>query len=294
MKKVLLFILFLVMFLFLSTSVYANSGSELIKRVNSDTKISDSFINLLYDATDDDAKIQVQINEIPNLVNHYNESYSFYTQLALNETDETIKSLISRIGSTVKKRSEILTEIRNAIENLDDKTFTSAWDSYDSNVDELNNEINEINSIYSSSDYDWLPWAFWITLITSFILFIISRGHPILPAEKVRNEFEKALFKSSLWPFAGATVSYVWQLMTPPGETYYVFWWLIVIGYIQFARGLYAYLRYSRPAINIAKHEQEDRLNKLLRSESYQEEDLKGKLEKIKKIKPTIEIGKKE
>jgi len=284
MKKI-IFLLFslITLFSFSTKGAYADTGSDVIKRFESDIQISNSVTDKLTAEKDPNAKIQILTNELPNLISHYNDSSTFYLQLANSSTNDNEKTLLQRLSTTTKNLSNNSTDIQQAIQNNDNTAYETALTNYDNSIAEMNGELKDVNAQYAST-YDWLPWAFWFTLITSGILFIISRGNPVLPAEKLRNQFEFALFKSSLWPFGGAAISYGWQLITPPGQTYYVLTWLIAIGYIQFARGLYAYIRYSRPAIELAKKEQQNKLEKLITSEQFIKGDEEEKAEEVEEL----------
>jgi hypothetical protein len=291
MKKIFLFLLFLVViFSFSSKGIYANTGNEIIKRFDSDISISNTLLDKLKSETNSDLKLQILLSEIPNLISHYNESSLIYLNLINSENDEESANLLRRLSATTKSLSDNFLTIRSAIQSDDEYRYNVALKTWGILISEINTEMNDVNAKFASS-YDWLPWAFWITLVTSLILFLISRGNPVLPAEILRNQFEFALFKSSLWPFGGALISYGWQLMTPPGETYYVLTWLIGIGYIQFARGLYSYIKYSRPAIETAKKEEQGKLEKLISSNKFNKESLKEKAKNIEKLSPVITLG---
>lgn len=293
MNKILFLLFFLItLFSFSSKGIYADTGSDVIKRLDSDISISNALFDKISAETVPNVKFQILTNEIPNLINHFNESSSFYLQLANAETDDSVKVLLQRLSATTQSLSENSKDIQLAIQDDNETAYNTALNNYDSSSNDLNNELKEVNSRYASG-YDWLPWAFWFTLATSLILFLISRGNSILPAEKLRDQFEFALFKSSLWPFGGAAISYGWQLITPPGETYYVLTWLIGIGYLQFARGLYSYIRYARPAIEAAKKEEQGKLEKLISSDKFDKESLKEKAKEISKMSPVINIAKK-
>lgn len=274
MKKIIFLLFFLItLFPFSIKGVYADTGSDVLKTLASDISTGNAFLDKVTKETDSDTKIQIVSDEIPNLINHFDSSSAFYLQLANAESDQDAKSLLLRLSATTKSLSENLNDAQIAIQNTDNTAYQTAWTNYDNNVQDLNNELKEVNSRYATT-YSWLPWVFWFTLATSLILFLISRGNPLLPAEKQNKQIQFALFKSSLWPFGGAAISYGWQLITPSGQTYYVLTWLIIIGYIGFVRGLYNYFNEVRPLLKKARKEQEEKIGKLFSPDETNKENL--------------------
>lgn len=286
-------ILIISLFFISSRFVYADTQADIIKRLDSDVAAANNFLTQI-ESTEDPAILLAIINrEAPLLRNHFDESSTFYTQIYNSESDENLQKILDKLINTAKGIAQSLSALEQAIEDGDETAFTNSLNTYDWHIEQLNVVIQDINSHYGVFDYTpWLALSFWFSLVVSGFLFIISRGNPILPAERLRNQFEFALFKSSLWPFGGSTISYFWSLLTPVGETYYVFWWPILIGYFQFFRGLYSYIRYSRPAINIAKQQEQEKLEALLTSEHFQKESLKEKAAEIGNLSPVIKVGK--
>lgn len=184
-----------------------------------------------------------------------------------------------------------LLRVEESIKTGDSDGYDSSLVTYDTHIASLNSNVQSLNNHFGVSDYSWLAWPFWFALIISVILFIMSRGNPILPAEQLRNQFEFALFKSSLWPTIGSAISYFWYLFTPPGETFYILWGPIAIGYFQFFRGLVTYIKDARPAINLAKNEEKTKLEALIRSDKFQKESMEEKVREIEKRKGVIDLS---
>lgn len=294
MKK-LIFSLFLSFIIFLSVSsfVFADSQSEIIQRVDSDIAVSNNLLRELKAVTNDPNAIsEVLLREIPIVTQHWNESANFYESKISNESDEELKTILTNINYDVKAMSLSMSKVLESINNGDNDTYSNALDQYDQHTVSLNSNVELLNNHFGSTDYSWLAWPFWISLSISVILFTMSRGSTILPAEQLRNQFEFALFKSSLWPLGGSAISYIWYLMTPPGQKFYILWGLIAFGFFQFLRGLYSYITLARPAINIAKKEEKTKLESLIRSDKFQHDNLKEKAKEIEKLTPIIHIGK--
>ena len=292
MKKI-LFLLFIFLNFLNPARIFAYTGSEVIQRVDSDITILNNLFSSVENENDPEIISATLIRDIPTVKQHLSESSTFYESAIATETDEELKTTIRNINNDIQGLQSNLTSAEDAINVGDEDLYSNALTSYDNNISSLNSHVQDLNSNLGVADYSWLVWPFIIAMIISVALFIMSRGNPILPAEQLRNQFEFALFKSSLWPFAGSAISYFWFLLTPPGGTFYILWWPIGIGYIQFARGLYSYIRYARPAINIAKREQQDKLEKLLMSDKFQHESLQQKAEEISKLDPVIRLGRK-
>ncbi len=295
MKKILLvFMLAVVFFLPMSLSAHASSQAEVVQRVDSDIETANGLISDIEAVRDDSAAIlQVLLRDIPAVTQHWDESSIFYESIIALETNDELKAILTNIDNEVKGLSSSLSRVGVAINSSDEDLYNSAFDEYDNHITVLNSNISLLNNYYGVSDYSWLAWPFWIALIISVVLFIMSRGSPILPAEQLRNQFEFALFKSSLWPLVGSAVSYFWYLSTPPGGTFYVLYGPIAIGYFQFFRGLYTYITGARPAINLAKKEEKSKLEALIRSDRFQKENMEEKIKEIESRKPVIHIGKK-
>lgn len=292
LKRILVTISFLILFL-LPQSVYAATQSEIIQRVDSDIKVANGLLSQVESVQNDaEAAIKVLLQNIPSVTQHWNESSIFYENKISIETDEQLKTILASVNTSVKGLSSSLLSVQNAIEQGDDEAYTSAFEQYDQYIESLNSQIEPLNNHFGVADYSWLAWPFWIALIISIVLFIMSRGSPVLPAEQLRNQFEFALFKSSLWPLGGSAISYIWFLMTPPGGTFYVLWGPIGIGYFQFLRGLHAYITLARPAINIAKKEEKAKLEALIRSDHFQKESMEEQVKEIEKRSGVIKIGK--
>ena len=238
--------------------------------------------------------MEVLLRDIPTVVAHWTESSSFYESAIFTETDEELKADLVDINNDIKNLSSSLLSVEESIKADDRDAYESAFDQYDKDIESLNSHVQSLNSHSGVADYSWLVWPFLIGLIISAVLFIMSRGNPILPAEQLRNQFEFALFKSSLWPLGGSTISYFWYIMTPPGESFYMLYGLIGIGYFQFFRGLYTYITLARPAINLAKKEEQTKLETLIRSDKFKKESMEEKVREIEKRRPTIHLGRKD
>lgn len=296
MKKILfLFTSFLILFFFISPVAHASTQEEIIQRVSSDTEIFNNLETEM-DAVknDPDAILQIIIRDSPSMVQHWNESSVFYESAIATEGNGELKAILTNIDTNVKALSTSLSALEDSITTGDRDAYSNASDKYYGSMESINTQIDLLNSHFGVADYSWLAWPFWVSLIISIYLFIISRGNPILPAEQLRNKFEFALFKSSLWPLGGSAISYFWFLGTPPGGTFYLLWGPIGIGFFQFFRGLYAYITLARPAINLAKKEQQTKLEALITSDKFQKESLEEQVKDIEKRSPFIHLGKKD
>lgn len=291
LKRIFIPILFLSFFLFPSL-VHADTQSEIIQRVDSDITVGNNLLSEIEAIQNDpDAGLAVLIRGIPSVTQHWNESSSFYESKIATETDEQLKIILKNINSDIKGLSSSLLSVQDAIEVGDEDVYTSVFEQYDRYIESLNAHIETLNNHFGVADYSWLAWPFWIALIISIVLFIMSRGNPVLPAEQLRNQFEFALFKSSLWPLGGSAISYIWFLMTPPGGTFYVLWGPIGVGYFQFFKGLHSYVTLARPAINIARTEEKGKLEALIRSDKFQKESMEEQVKEIEKRSGIIKIG---
>lgn len=293
MKKILfLFVLSLLVSLLSYSVVFADNQSEIIQRVDSDIQVGNNLLSEIEANQDDpDAVLAVLVRDIPSVTQHWNESSNFYESKISTETDEQLKVILTNINNDIKGLSSSLLTVQDAIEAGDVDAYTSAFEQYDRSIESLNAHIETLNNHFGVADYSWLAWPFWIALVISIVLFIMSRGNPVLPAEQLRNQFEFALFKSSLWPLGGSAISYIWFLMTPPGGTFYVLWGPIGIGYFQFFRGLHSYVTLARPAINIARTEEKGKLEALIRSDKFQKESMEEQVQEIEKRSGIIKIG---
>ena len=288
-------ILFFTLFL-LPRSVYGYTQSEIIQRIDSDVEA----VNSLSDSTeavkgDANAILEILARDIPSVVRHLDESSNFYALAILSETDEELKAILTNIDNDIKGLSSSLVSVEESMSEEDEDKYTNAFTQFDSYIESLNSDMKLFNDHFGGGvDYSWLAWPFWMSLIISIVLFMMSRGNPVLPAEQLRNKFEFALFKSSLWPLGGSAISYFWFLGTPPGGTFYLLWGPIGIGFFQFFKGLYAYITLARPAINLAKKEQQAKLEALITSDKFQKESLEEQVKEIEKRRPFIHLGKKD
>jgi len=291
LKRTLITISFLILFL-LPKVAYADTQADIIQRVDSDIQVGNNLLSEIEANQDDpDAVSAVLIRDIPSVTQHWNESSNFYESKIAAETDEELKTILTNINLDIKSLSASLLSVQDAIEAGDADAYTAAFEQYDRSIESLNAHIETLNSHFGVADYSWLAWPFWVALVISIVLFIISRGNPVLPAEQLRNQFEFALFKSSLWPLGGSAISYIWFLMTPPGGTFYVLWGPIGVGYFQFFRGLHSYVTLARPAINLARTEEKGKLEALIRSDKFQKESMKEQVQEIEKRSGIIKIG---
>lgn len=283
-------LLFVVTIFSFNISVYADTQQDIYSRISSDITAANNFFDRVETSSNPDTILNTYL---PTLRVQLNASSRYYISLINSEQDAELKSILTKINSAITGMSASLIAVESAVANGDEQALNIAAGNYDSYINDLNSAVKELDNHYGAVDYEpLLAILFWVTLVISATLFIMSRGSPVLPAEQLRNEFEFALFKASLWPFAGAAISYFWLLATPPGGTFYFLWGIIGIGFFQFFRGLYGYLRYSRPAINLAKHEQQKKLETLISSEDFQQESLREKAQEIAELKPVIRIGK--
>lgn len=294
LKRIFIATLFLIFFL-LPQSIYASTQEEIIQRVSSDTEIFNNLETEM-DAVKNDpsAILQIIIRDSPSMIQHWNESSAFYESAIATEENGEIKAILTNIDTNVKGLSTSLSALEDSIATGDEDAYSNASDQYYNSMKSINTQIDLLNSHFGVADYSWLAWPFWVSLIISIYLFIISRGNPVLPAEQLRNKFEFALFKSSLWPLGGSAISYFWFLGTPPGGTFYLLWGPIGIGFFQFFKGLYAYITLARPAINLAKKEQQAKLEALITSDKFQKESLEEQVKDIEKRSPFIHLGKKD
>ena len=291
-KMIIILILFSLFFSSAVPNVQAQDSSEIIKRVSSDIDQLNNLLNRSNQTANGEEVLQILKEEIPRINSHLDESIAYYQKIESETQDSELKSILNRIDTNLAYISSTLKLAEESIYNEDSESFEQAFANYDTYIENLNSAVRDLENQSGIVDYiPILSWSFWISLIISAILFIISRGNPLLPAEKLRNQFESALFKSSLWPFGGSALSYFWGLATPPGESYMIFWWPIVIGYFQFAKGLFNYIKYARPAINLAKIEQQKKLESLLVSDEFQHSNMKEKLEEIEKLKPVHKVN---
>ncbi|MBI3289773.1 hypothetical protein HYZ78_00065 [Candidatus Microgenomates bacterium] len=293
MKKILAsFILSLLTFLLSSSAIFADNQSEIIIRVDSDITVANNLISDMEVVQDNpEAVSEALLKDIPPVTAHWSESSAFYESKIASEVDEQLKTILTNINIEIKGLTLSLLQVEKSIKTNDRDTFENAFDQYDRHMELLNTHVESLNNHFGAADYSWLAWPFWIALVISVVLFLISRGSPVLPAEQLRNQFEFALFKSSLWPLAGTAISYFWYLATPPGETFYAFWGLIGVGFFQFARGLHTYVTEARPSINLAKSEEKSKLEALIRSEKFQKESMEEKVKDIERRKPVLNLS---
>jgi len=280
MKKI--FFILIVFFLALSpVKVFASTESDVFQRVDSDIIILNNFQTSIQDEEDPEIMIETFLREIPAVKQQLSESSTFYEAIIATETDEELKTVITKINDDTKALQSDLITIEDAINTGDVDLYSKALTSYDNNISSLNSHVQELNSTVGGADYSWLFWPFILSLVISASLFVMSRGNPILPAEQLRNKFEFELFKSSLWPLIGSSISYFWYLFTPPGGTFYIFYWPILIGFFVFFKGLYVYVTQARPAINLAKNEQKTKLQALISSDKFQNESVQEEVKDV-------------
>lgn len=279
-----------IIFLVIPIRILAITSTEIYQQIDSDIATINNLSDKIYLTNNQEEVSTIFLQEIPTTRTHYEESSRYYLSLISSETNPTLITTLNNINTSINGLSESLSRIEQAINSSDLNGYTNALNDYDSYIMLFNTAVEELDIYYGATDYSWLAIPFWISLLLSGYLFLISRGSPILPSEQVRNQFEFALFKSSLWPLAGSTISYFWYLLTPPGGTFYILYWLIFIGFIQFIRALYLYLRYSKPAINQAKQEEKQKLQSLLDTESFQKANLKEKAKAIEGLKPILSV----
>jgi hypothetical protein len=291
MKRIITIILPLLLFLQLPTVAFAATQSDIIQRIDSDISIANNLVAEIEAVQEDPESIfTVLLRDIPSVVQHWRESSSFYEATIATETDEELKTNLININTEIKGLISSLELVEASINAEDGDAFDSAFAQYDSHMEALNMHIESLNNHYGGVDYSWLAWPFWAAVIISGILFLMSRGNPVLPAEQLRNQFEFALFKSSLWPLGGSAISYLWYLFTPPGGSFYVLYGPILVGYFQFFRGLFTYYTQVRPALNLAKMEEKSKLEALIRSDRFQKESMEEKVREIEKRTGVIDL----
>lgn len=287
MKKIFLFIFLIILLIIpLLNPAYASTGSEIIQRVDSDTKEMNSLWNSIKNINNSDSQaiLNTLDTNIPSVVQHLDESLSFYQSKINEETDPNLKTIIEGINENIQNLRSDFSQIKQAIDTQDKDSYSTALKNYDTHIAALNTYIDKLNSNQGVVDYSWLLWPFLISILISVVLFIMSRGNPILPAEQLRNQFKFELFKSSLWPLFGSGISYVGYLNTPAGGTFYVLWGPIFIGFFVFFKGLYAYITVARPAINLAKNEQQAKLQELISSKKFETENIAEEYKDIEKL----------
>ncbi len=285
MKKIItLILLIIVLFSISSISVNASMGGDIIQRVDSDISTLNNLINSVENKKDSQIALTTLDANIPSALQHLDESSSFYQLKITEATDMELKRIIGNINENILSLKSDLSQVKQAIDTQDKDLYTSALNNYDAHIANLNSYIKELNNNQGAIDYSWLLWPFLVAIIISVVLFVISRGNPILPAEQLRNQFEFELFKSSLWPLFGSGISYIWYLMTPPGGTFYVLYGPILIGFFVFFKGLYTYLTVARPAINLAKNEQQAKLQELISSKKFENENMEEEYKDIEKL----------
>lgn len=288
-------VLFIVLFTLFTpfSTVYAATTEEIYQIVSSDIEAANNYVEQI-DAMGNDPEgiLAVIQREAPNLENQFYNSAIFYSNAASATDDEELKAILKRLEENVKGLSTSLKTMELAMVDEDPDSFETAANNYDAYMDNFNLAIKDLDSHNGAYDYEpILTFLFWISLIISLVLFIMSRGKETLPAEKLRNEFEFALFKSSLWQFGASAISYFWFLLTPPGGSFYFLWGIIAVGYFQFFRGIYSYIKEARPAIEKAKKLQQAKLDDLLTSDEFKNASYQEKIDEISNRKPIIEIG---
>lgn len=291
--KMKLKLLFLQLILFVSfifpLKILATATSpEIFSRINSDIAATEDFVTKLETESDVERILDVHI---PTYRKHLNESSQFYLSLISKEEVQALKNTLTKVNSSISGMSTSLGQLEQAANEGDEAAINQAAAKFDSYTLDLNSSIEELNSHFGLADYSWLLWPFLLSFVISFVLFVMSRGNPVLPAEQLRNQFEFALFKSSLWPLGGSAISYFWYVFTPPGSTFTIFWGPIAVGYFQFFRGLYTYITEARPAINLAKKEEKSKLEALIKSESFQKDSMEEKVKEIEKRTGVIDLS---
>lgn len=283
MKKLLL-IIGLILFFSKAPIAFADTGSDVIQRVDTDISVLNNLLSAVENQATAEGVADAFLSGIPSVVQRLEQSSSFYENVIASETDTELRNIVSNINADVETLTADLSTIQNAIYYGDESSYSTALDNYDNHIDSLNGHIEELNGNLGVADYSWLIWPFLLSIVISISLFIMSRGSPVLPAEQLRNQFEFQLFKTSLWPLFGSGITYIWYIMTPPGGTFYVLYGPILVGFFVFFKGLYYYFTEARPAINVAKHEQKAKLQKLISSEEFQQESIKEEVEDIEEL----------
>jgi hypothetical protein len=273
-------------FFFNPLVVHAADQSEILQRVDSDIQIANTLLDNIDSVQDDpQAILEVLLRDIPSVTQHLNDSSRYYESLIATESDEELKAILRSVNNDINGLSSSLLMVEAAINADDADSYLSALEEFDSYAASLNTNVEALNNHFGVADYSWLAWPFWLALPFSIILFIKSRGSPLLPADQLRKKYEFELFKSSLWPTIGSAVSYLWYLLTPAGGTFYVLYGPIIIGYFQFFRGLYTYITQARPAINLASSEEKSKLEALIRSDKLAVSSIEDQAEKSERQK---------
>lgn len=259
------------LFFLLAPFASADTGSEVLQRVDSDITVLNNLLSEAENQNNPDDISKYLLSRIPTVVMHLEESSSIYDRIISTTSDSGLRATVINIKKDIGSLSADLSRVKNALSNGNAQSYENAFTSYDNHIDSLNNHIEELNSSLGVVDYSWLVFPFLVSIVISVSLFVISRGNPVLPAEQLRNKFEFQLFKTSLWPLVGSGISYIWYVMTPPGGTFYILYGFIGFGYFVFFKGLFFYFSEARSAINLAKSEQEAKLQELISSEEFQQ-----------------------
>lgn len=285
--KYIAIILFLILFVIPFRSVSAATSGEIGERISKDTDVITRLLKHFNDLGDTKEDIQAVIEETNSFQSYFIESANYFENLFLKESDESTKILLNKFNINSNQLSVDAKTLLTSIENGDETKITDSYSNlYSHSIDERDKLIEEYNQHFNLVDYgNTFIWLLIITGLISVVLFIWSRGSPILPSEKLNKELKQALFRSSLWPLGGAAITYAGYAYTPSGGEFYILYGPIIFGAYQFIKGLYYYQRYAKPAIILAKKEEQGKLDELLTSDSFKHEDLKKKLDDLKELR---------
>ncbi len=285
--KSVIIILLLVLLAIPFKPVFAVASGEIGERIGKDTDVITNLLKHYNNLDDSKEDLQAVVEETNSFQVYFIESSKYFDNLSTNETDESTKALLKKFANSSKLLGADANILLSSIEKGEEAKITDSFTSlYNHSIEDRDKIIDEYNKHYNLVDYgSSFVWLLLITGIISFILFIWSRGNPILPSEKLNKELKQSLFRSSLWPLGGAVFTYISYIYTPSGEQFYVLYGPILFGAYQFLKGLYYYLNYAKPAILLAKKEEQSRLDDLLKSDSFKHEDLKKKLDDLKELK---------
>lgn len=136
-------------FFLLATPVFADTQSELISRVNSDTETSNALMKKLEAVgTDSEAALGVFSSEISSVINHFEESKVFYlSKIESADTDE-LKNILKSLSLTVTGLSDSLKAAENAINNGDVNLFDRATSDYDGSVGKMNSSLHFLRVLF--------------------------------------------------------------------------------------------------------------------------------------------------
>lgn len=243
------------------------AASKVIQRVDQDITVLNGFIDKLEKVE----SYEQLVSNVDELQAYLITSSTFYETIDGSSNDTELLQLVAEIKASITELHISLSSVKTSMAAGDKDGFESALRNYDQNIDNLNASVQKLNAYIQDNQFNWEPLLMWATIISfaiSAALLFLSKSRETLPSEQLRNQYEFDLFKASLWPFVGSLGSYVWYLLTPAGGTFYVLTGPIVVGYIQFFRGIATYLMEHRQAIARSKLDDQAQLGKAQNAEN--------------------------